>query len=167
MMSSVSWLRSAVIIFFALLNTRSHSADIAGIASISRAGSVDSVLLKLIVFPSVTRELVSSTIVSTGSVRGEEHIEKASGSPPSKSPSMIAGWGRRRVKNGECTSNKGECKPPVILATSLLIPTTANYVTKGAPTTTIRLLAPSRGRRTIEDTGRYFRHQSSSSPIEN
>jgi hypothetical protein len=28
----------------------------------------------------------------------------------SKSSSMIAGWGRRRVKNEECTSNKGECK---------------------------------------------------------
>jgi hypothetical protein len=115
-------------------------------------GSVDSVLLKLIMLPSVARELALSIIVLTGSLRGEEYTEKASDSPPSKSSSMIASWGRRRVKNEECTSNKGECKPPAILATSLLIPTTANYVIKGAPTTTIRLLAPSRGRRTIEDT---------------
>jgi hypothetical protein len=34
-------------------------------------------------------EFASSITASTGSLRGEEHIEKASGSPPSKSSSMI------------------------------------------------------------------------------
>jgi len=37
MISSPSRLRAGAIIFFVLLNTRSHSADIAGIASLSRA----------------------------------------------------------------------------------------------------------------------------------
>jgi hypothetical protein len=37
MISSPNRVRAGVIIFFALLNTHSHSADIAGIASLSRA----------------------------------------------------------------------------------------------------------------------------------
>jgi hypothetical protein len=48
-MSSPSWLRSAVIIFPALLKQRSHSADIAGIGKISNAAwdSVGKVALLL------------------------------------------------------------------------------------------------------------------------
>jgi hypothetical protein len=67
-------------------------------------------LLKLIMLPSVARELALIIIMLTGSLRGEEHTEEGSDSPPSKSSSMITGWNRRRIKNEECTSNKGECK---------------------------------------------------------
>jgi hypothetical protein len=110
-------------------------------------------LLKLIILSSVTRELALSIIVLTNSLKGEKYIEKALDSPPSKSSFIITDWGKRRMKNEEYTSNKGECKPSAILATSLLIPTTVNYVIKRASTATIRLLAPSKGRRTIKDTG--------------
>jgi hypothetical protein len=54
-------------------------------------GSVDLMLLKLIMLPSVARELALSIIMLTGSLRGEEHTEEGSDSPPSKSSSMIAG----------------------------------------------------------------------------
>jgi hypothetical protein len=67
-------------------------------------------LLKLIMLPSVARELALNIIMLTGSLRGEEHTEKSSDSPPSKSSFIIVGWNRRKVKNEECTSNKGECK---------------------------------------------------------
>jgi hypothetical protein len=76
------------------------------------SGSVDSVLLKLIVLPSVTRELALSTTVSTGSLRGEEHTENASDSPPSKSSSMIA---RVMIEEEGCTI-KGEGKLKNLLA---------------------------------------------------
>jgi hypothetical protein len=66
MMSSDSRLRSAVAIFFALPNTRSHSAD-----------------LKFRVLPSVTWELASSTAVSRAVDKGGEHTKKALDSPPS------------------------------------------------------------------------------------
>jgi hypothetical protein len=72
MMSSDSQLRSAVAIF-ALLNTRSHSAD-----------------LKFRVLPSVTWELASSTAVLRAVDKGGEHTEKALDSPPSWMSSIRA-----------------------------------------------------------------------------
>jgi hypothetical protein len=76
------------------------------------SGSVDLVLLKLIVLPSVARELASSITVSTGSLRGEEHTENASDSSPPKSSSMIA----RVVMEEEGCTSKGEGKSKNLLA---------------------------------------------------
>jgi hypothetical protein len=70
------------------------------------------VLLKLIVLPSVARELASSTTVSTGSLRGEEYTENASDSSPPKSSSMIT---RVVMEEKGCTS-KGEGKSKNLLA---------------------------------------------------
>src|ERR1700734_2289966 len=63
-------------------------------------GSVDSVLLKLIVLQSVARELAPRTKGSIRSLRDEEHIDNASVSPPSRSSSMIA-----RVATGSYQSH--------------------------------------------------------------
>jgi hypothetical protein len=75
------------------------------------------VLLKLIILPLIARELALSIIILIGSLRGEEHTEEGSDSPPSKSSFIIIGWNRRRVKNEECTSNKSECKAQKSLLT--------------------------------------------------
>jgi hypothetical protein len=115
-------------------------------------GSIDSVLLKLIILPSVARELVLSITVSTGSLRGEEHTEIASDSSPSKSLSMMV---KVVIEEEGCTAKgEGSLKisvDPIRKATNYigdllacLGSTTSNYVVKMPPTTTIRLLAPSR-----------------------
>jgi hypothetical protein len=89
---------------------------------------------------------------------------------------MVVGLGRRRVKIEECTSNKGKYKPqkisvgPIRKAISYignllacsgidlsLLPLTTS--SKGLRLLLFDLLAPPRGRRTIEDTGKQKRYK--------